>query len=45
MDERALCNNKDKKMEAIKIIRYLSPVGEMMIVIFINEGWKGVNLG
>ena len=31
MDERALCNNKDKKMEAIKIIRYLSPVGEMMI--------------
>lgn len=32
MDERALCNNKDKKMEAIKIIRYLSPVGEMMIV-------------
>lgn len=31
MDERALCNDKDKKMEAINIIRYLSPVGEMMI--------------
>ena len=30
MDERALCNDKDKKMEAINIIRYLSPVGEMI---------------